>query len=753
MSIGASAHHPAYPPVDLTSCEREPIHVPGAIQPHGVLLAIEEPSLHLVMASANIGELLGVPAEIALTLTLPDLLGASMATRVVDQVDAVRGEVLTLPMPHVDADPHGEGTLRGRWVELALHRSGKRVIVEIEERHEEGGTLGYATARSAMGHLIGTRTVRSLADHLAAEIRSATGFDRVMVYRFDPEWNGEVIAEAKRGDLNPFLGLHYPASDIPAQARRLYTINWIRLIADVAYRPVPVVPMLDPDSGDPLDLSFSTLRSVSPMHLEYLANMGVTASMSVSLIVEGRLWGLVSCHHYSGPHRPSHEVRATAEFLAQVASRMLGERERAEQRDAVLRDRDHLARLTTALAAADDRFLETFADHPAALAMVGAGGLVVGHDHTSVSVGEVPPADVVARILDLLRREDGAASSHDHLATLDPDLAAHAGTAAGALVVGTAPGPWLAWFRPELPRIVEWGGDPANAKLYAGEGEDVRVSPRRSFDRWREVVRGRSRPWTASHHEIARAAHLHTVGRLRLLSHEQITVVERLQRTLASQVVQQMAGIEVASQYVPATAHRLGGDWWDVLELDDGRLACVVGDVAGHGIEAVAAMNEIRTSLRAYLFSGSRPAGILDQLDRLMAGLMVDQVASVLLVVLDPDTGELEIINAGHPAPLLYGDGPARILHGISRPLLGIGDGESQVLRAVLPPGGTLVAYTDGLHERRDRDLATTMEELRRAGEPGPTEAGIGAFAQQLLDVVPGAHDDDTTVLVVRRPA
>ena len=403
------------------------------------------------------------------------------------------------------------------------------------------------------------------------------------VYRFDEEWNGEVIAEAKRADLNPFLGLHYPASDIPAQARRLYTINWIRLIADVAYRPVPMVPVFDPDSGDPLDLSFSTLRSVSPMHLEYLTNMGVTASMSVSLIVEGRLWGLVACHHYSGPHRPAQEVRATAEFLAQVTSRMLGERERAEQRDAMLRDRDRLGRLTSALAAADGRFLETFADHPAALSMVDATGLVVCHGHTEVNVGTTPPPDVVRRIVRLLQREDGEASSSHHLAALDPDLAAHAGTAAGALVVGAPEGPWLAWFRPELPRIVEWGGDPANAKLHEREGEEVRLSPRRSFDRWREVVRQRSRPWSDSHREVARAAHLHTVGRLRLLSHEQITVVERLETTLASQIVQRLGGAEIAAQYVPATSHRLGGDWWDVLELDDGRVACVVGDVAEIG--------------------------------------------------------------------------------------------------------------------------------------------------------------------------
>jgi light-regulated signal transduction histidine kinase (bacteriophytochrome) len=136
-------------------------------------------------------------------------------------------------------------------------------------------------------------------------VRGLTGFDRVMVYRFDPDWNGEVVAEERRDDLEPFLGLHFPASDIPAQARALYLRNWLRLIPDARYAPVPLVPERNPHDGRPLDLGASTLRSVSPVHLEYLANMGVIASMSVSLVDRGRLWGLIACHHYAGPHRPT----------------------------------------------------------------------------------------------------------------------------------------------------------------------------------------------------------------------------------------------------------------------------------------------------------------------------------------------------------------------------------------------------------------------------------------------------------------
>lgn len=756
-----SPHSPAYPPADLSTCDREPIHVPGAVQPHGVLLAVEEPTGRVVMASANAGSLLGVADPAGSGRTLADLLGAEVAARVLEHADAVRGEPLTLRIPFVEADVLGTGTLRGRWTEVVVHRSGKRVVVELEEVAPGAGSLRYASARSAMARLVEATTVAALADRLAQEIRTVTGFDRVMVYRFDQDWNGEVIAEDRREDLNPFLGLHYPATDIPAQARRLYTVNWIRLIADVAYTPVPLEPVLDPGSGEPLDLSFSTLRSVSPIHLEYLANMGVTASMSVSLIVDGQLWGLVACHHYAGPHRPSHDARAAAEFLGQIASQMMAEQERSDQREAIYEGQLLLAELNAALVASGDRLLEELVRQPATREMLDAGGLALFYNGRLTSAGRVPPPEAMHRIAELLRRPDGDAAAHHHLSALDPALAEHATTAAGALVVGSAADRWFAWYRPEMPHVVDWGGDPANAKLYEREGDAVRLSPRKSFDQWREVVRGQSSTWTAAQHDLANAVRAHTAGLLLHRSREQIAVAESLQRTVVGERVDRVAGLEVATQYVPASEYQLGGDWWDCVELADGRHAFVVGDVAGHGVEAVAAMTQIRTALRAYLFAGVAPGRSLDLLDAMIAELMGDQVASVLLFVLDPATGAFELVNAGHPAPLLFGPDPdggphhvSQVLAGTSRPLLGIGVGVATALTGTLPVATTLVVYTDGLHERRGRDLAVTLEELRAAVEPGPPPgaSGLDRWTAALVGVVPGARDDDTTVLAVRRP-
>lgn len=749
-----AAHTPAYAPVDLDTCEAEPIHIPGAIQPHGVLLAVDDTSGQIVMASANAAAHLGIPADEATALTLAEVLGEELAERIMGHVDAVRGAPLLAAIPTVEADTTDSGLLRGEVCDIAVHRSGKRVVVELETLTDDRSALTYTSARGAMARLVDARTVVELADRLAQEIRGTTGFDRVMVYRFDQDWNGEVIAEDKREDLNSFYGLHYPATDIPAQARRLYTVNWIRLISDISYTPVPIVPVHDPGSGEPLDLSFSTLRSVSPIHVEYLSNMGVTASMSVSLIVDGQLWGLIACHHYSGPHRPSHEARAAAEFLGQIASQMMAERERNDVREKMHHHTAMLTKVTKALVDSGDKLLEELVQNPGSRELLGATGIALNFDGVITSAGTIPPHDVCQQIALKLRRPDGDAAATHHLASLDPAFAEHAAVAAGCLIVGTSENRWLAWYRPEMEQVVTWGGDPANAKLYEREGDEIRLSPRKSFDKWREVVRGQSLPWPTYKLDLANSLRAHTAGLLAHRTRQHVIVAESLQRSIVGEAVSEVRGLQVAATYEPANEYQLGGDWWDCQELPDGRIAFVVGDVAGHGVDAVAAMSQVRTALRAYLFAGLSVGDSLDLLDRMMAGLMGDQVASVLALAVDPSTGDVEMINAGHPAPILFGDGEARVLEGTSRALLGIGSGTAQPIHAQLPPGATLLAYTDGLLERRGRDLATTQELLRRAGGAGPRGDDCPeVWAARLIDAVPGDRDDDTTLLAVRRPS
>jgi light-regulated signal transduction histidine kinase (bacteriophytochrome) len=368
------------------------------------------------------------------------------------------------------------------------------------------------------------RDAASLAQIAAEQVRALTGFDRVMVYRFDAEWNGEVVAESKREDLEPFLGLHYPASDIPAQARRLYTINWLRFIADVGYRPSPLVPRADPETGAPLDLGHAALRSVSPIHIEYLKNMGVAASMSVSLVIDGALAGLIACHHYSGPWLVPYRVRDTVEFLGQALSWQLRvlEAAAADQRERVTQV--HESEIVRAIATSTD--LREGLATPALLALVDAAGAAIVLDEGMRTVGEVPPEAAVRALVAELRWSDRDVITVDRLTeelpSLTPELP---GLLAVAISRGL--GEYILWFRRPTEQTVDWAGDPRKA-LVAAAGVPPRLSPRGSFALWRETVRGRALPWDAWHVRAASNLRQALLGVVRMRTAELRALNERL---------------------------------------------------------------------------------------------------------------------------------------------------------------------------------------------------------------------------------
>ncbi|WP_296603482.1 SpoIIE family protein phosphatase [Nocardioides sp.] len=745
--ISGSPHTPSYGEVDLTTCDREPIHIPGAIQPHGVLLAIDDD--HCVrMVSANSATMLGLDPEAALGCPLAEVAGQDLDRAVSERQDAgLSGSPLVMTL----ADLPPSATLAGTAVDVRIHRSGARLVVELEPlAGADRVALSYHTARGAMARMAGASSVHELTATLAREIRELTAFDRVMVYRFDPDWNGEVVAEERRADLNPFLGLHYPATDIPAQARRLYTVNWTRLIADIGYEPVPLHPVFDPETDAPLDLSFSTLRSVSPIHIEYLSNMGVTASMSVSIVVEDRLWGLIACHHYSGPHRPSQDARAAAEFLGQVASQIVVDRERADDREAMLDTQATMAGLTARISASTRSPLEALIDDPELLTLMRADGAALCFDGVITTRGTVVDDDTLRQIAEALRSPLSYATSTDQVATLLPDLEG-VGAAAGVLRIGSAPDRWLLWLRPEQEQVVDWGGDPTNKLLSAAEGPEVRLSPRKSFEKWRQVVRGRSLPWTSWQLDAADSLGKHMTGLLLMRSREQIAMAESLQRSVVLDRPPAVDGIELAARYQPATTYQLGGDWWDAFVLPDGRIALAVGDVAGHGVSAASAMTQLRTALRAYLFEGHGPAACLDQLDRLMDGLLDQRIATAAVAILDPGTGRVSIASAGHPPPILLDDDGVTELDVMSRPLLGVGWGTSTTTEVVLGASSTLVMYTDGLVEERGVDLDERVVALRElARRTHHPDGDLDRWLEGLLAVQGPEPDDDTTLLAVR---
>ena len=596
---------------DLVECAREPIHVPGSVQPWGVLLGLDADHV-VVRCSANAGDLLGV-----------DPLGSSIGD-VVDGWDASAASADDLGSVNPLALAVG-----GRRLDAALSRSGGLLLVELEPAADaDQASASFHRTRHALNRLQAAATLEELAAVTCREVREVTGFDRVMVYRFTPEWDGEVLAEDRRDDLEPFIGLRYPASDIPAQARELYRTQWMRLIADVDATPSPLLPHATGLDGEPLDLGGAVLRSVSPVHLEYLRNMGVSASMSISLIDRGQLWGLVACHGDRGPHRPSFPVRAAAELLGRTMSLLLPTTTSAGEYERAMAVRDAEGRILARLADPEVDVVAAAVAGPEVLDVVGATGAVLQVDGRQSVVGDVPAgldAAPLARRL-LARAEVGWSHEVDGAPA----------EAAGALVarIGTEADQWVLWVRPEVVRTVSWGGDPREkVERFGG-----RLSPRRSFAIWQETVRGRSERWTADDAEAAKRLATTLAASLLRRSRARAEVADTVQRAILLESLPEIPGARIAARYQPTADDAVGGDWYDLFWLPDGRVAIAVGDVAGHGVQVAPVMAQLRHALRAYLLQERSPAGALVRLNELASHLLPTDLASVVVADLDPST-------------------------------------------------------------------------------------------------------------------
>ena len=487
-------------PIDLTSCDREPIHVPGRVQPHGVLLVLAEPDLRIMQASTSTAQYLGRAAESLLGQPLAALLGD-------EYVQYLRN---TLDIETIDQNPLYIWTSQlgagGQHFDGLIHRHNGALILELEPSHTASAPRSdfYRMVKTVVARLQGAPSFDAFCNTAVAEVRALTGFDRVMIYTFDADGHGSVIAEALAPNVPSFLGLHYPASDIPQQARALYLRNWLRLIPDVRYTPADVVPTLTPDTGAPLDLSYATLRSVSPIHLEYMANMGVRASMSISIIDDGALWGLIACHHLSPRYLP-YEVRAACEFLGQAFSLQLTAKRDSEDHQYRAQVNTVGLRLIQQIAEVHPLDYALTAGRPSMLDLVDAGGAALCIDGQIVSLGQTPTDDQIRALIAWLGAQpERGIYSIASLATACPELANCKDTASGVLAapISRAQGEYLLWFRPELLQVVNWGGEPTKAVELHDDG--VRLRPRRSFELWQQMVALHARPWKSF--EIAAAS-------------------------------------------------------------------------------------------------------------------------------------------------------------------------------------------------------------------------------------------------------
>ncbi|GLY31790.1 SpoIIE family protein phosphatase [Kineosporia sp. NBRC 101731] len=738
------------PEPDLDECAREPIQYPGSVQPHGVMIVVHPERHTLLTASENLTVFVpgapsapGTPAG----AVLGEQLWSEVAQRVAD-------DDLLEPVRWIG--PAG-GPWAGRAVDVLVHHAGPgRLVVELEAVTDV--SLGRSVSLSATNTQIARLRMApdndAVFDRLVAAVQRVTGFDRVMVYRFDREWNGEVIAERRRPDLEPFLGQQYPAADIPAQARRLYVLNRLRFIVDSHAGAARLVPRAPDDDGGELDLSYAPLRSVSPVHLEYLRGMGVRASMSVSMVRGGILWGLIACHHYDGPLQPSHDERAAADFLVQAAMEIVTTRETTDDATRLAAGQRQVDRLLPVLDQPQLSPVEALATADLALVagLADADGVMLRHGAVRASWGEVPGAALADRIATALARTEGIPVFTDHLEALRPGLGSD--EVAGALVLPLSPGSWILWVKRAVERTVRWAGDPNDKTVTVRADGSARIGPRRSFEVAEEKLRGRSTPWNLWQVQAVTALGTAATAQMRRYERDAVSIVEDLHDALRPAGLPSVPGAELEVRYLPAPEGRFAGDWWDCFELPDGRLALVVGDVTGHGSSVTATMTQLRTALRAYLLEGAPPAETLARLDSLAHLVFRPTLATVVLALYDSTTGELEVARAGHPHPVLAradGAGPLLVT---ARPPIGLGvEVAPGSWSGTLAPGDSLVLYSDGLSEHRslspDEGIQRIADAVAAAGVAGALP--LNAVADLLIDSVPAARTDDTTLLIVRR--
>lgn len=488
--------------VALQACANEPIHLSGAIQPHGYLISCQLPDWSIRHVSANIERLIGATPE--------EMLRHSLREFITDDLIQSIAETIGFGEPGAPPQRAAVGNIgpMAHLCDISVHVADGLVHIEIEPQPRSAGERSpTVVAQTMIARVAASEDIDDFNQRVAEQVRMLTGYDRVMVYRFRHDDAGEVVAEARDSALASYLGLRYPASDIPAQARALYLRNRIRVIPDARYVPVPILPDRDA-RGAPLDLAQMALRSVSPVHLEYLANMGVVASMSISIISGGRLWGLIACHHRV-PRNVPPGIRAAADLFGLFVSMRVASREQQQAISVEESARSMRDALALRLDSASDPRLALTGELDLLRRAVdcdGVGLLQGGHWY---GAGRTPDPSRAPALLDWLRRNNtgaGAVSTH-RADDWTHDLGAADGLAGVlAMPLDLGKDEWLFFFRCEEIDDVRWAGRPDEPFLVSEDG--TKIGPRASFTAWNETVRGGSVPWSDADFRIVDRLHM-----------------------------------------------------------------------------------------------------------------------------------------------------------------------------------------------------------------------------------------------------
>ncbi|MGE7368425.1 ATP-binding protein [Neorhizobium sp. NPDC001467] len=497
------------PDLDLETCAQEPIHIPGAIQPHGAMIVLRATDLVVLQVSANASDFLGHPVERGVAVEGP--------------VGRYREDILAW---YASEEPQLQ--LQADDFSFVFHRVDAMIVAEVEASPSAAADQVFLRLRGFAQQLAGQPDLAGALSTTVRLIAQLTGFDRVLTYRFDKDWNGHVVAEAGNGRLPSYMDLRFPAGDIPAQARALYASNRVRIIPDVNYRPVMLEPAVNPQTGSTLDMSAAQLRSVSPIHLEYMRNMGTAASMSVSIMVDGRLWGLIACHSHA-PHVVPVVTREACDFIVQtLAMRIAAQQHADEAAHGIVLARVH-GRLLSAMSASPYWLDGLISSREDLLAQVQASGAAIVAGGECHCVGTTPTRDQIAGIITWLGRTPDAEVVVTNALPMEmPAAKAFAADASGiiAIRISELHESWLIWFRPEVLSTVEWGGNPH--KIVREQGH---IHPRASFERWSNEVRLHSVPWADAEIGAARELRAAIVGIVLRKAEELAQLSGELQRS------------------------------------------------------------------------------------------------------------------------------------------------------------------------------------------------------------------------------
>ena len=516
--------------VNLTNCEQEPIHIPGSIQPHGFLIGLKEDSLRIDYCSENTVEFIKIKHSELLGKTFGEAFGEKSKKQLLDYIsdDRMLSSLLL------------KTTLLKREFLCTVHKSNTTIIIEAEPINSEAKQANevYDHTSQFLSYMHTTQSLQDLCSLVAKGTREITGYDRVMIYRFDGNYNGEVFAESCREDLEPFLGLHYPHTDIPPQARDLYLKNLLRIITDIDYSPVPIFT-IDDQKDKNLDLSLAILRSTSPIHVQYLHNMGVGATLTISLIYKQKLWGLIACHHYS-PKNLTPELRLAAQLQGHFITSQIDVRQSNEEYE--------VSRKVNAAYDKADTFelkddTESFAElikQPELLGLCNANGVSLVFEGKVYQNGVTPSEDEVKFLAGhFAEYTENSSISTSKLLDLLPDYTTLCENTAGVIYhsLDIEGNNCIMWFRSETKTEVNWAGDPSKSIILDKKG----LSPRNSFELWKEIVNCTSKPWIQPELDTAAA---YANGLQRQINLIKITQEEQKYRKLSEMLKEANAELE-----------------------------------------------------------------------------------------------------------------------------------------------------------------------------------------------------------------